>query len=142
MSSLNHPRLIKCVRAEALEILYKFEPCNNKINSFWATPAVAGQRGGPARHFDLKQADTELQPSKPQHLNAGSERRIVKEKEVLYMMLELAPNGEMYEYLRYSGYFQEELARYYFQQLAMGIQYMHSQGISHRDLKLENLLLD
>ena len=24
----------------------------------------------------------------------------------------------------------------------MGIQYMHSQGIAHRDLKLENLLLD
>ena len=57
-------------------------------------------------------------------------------------MLELAPNGELYEYLRHTGHFQEELARFYFRQLIDGLAYMHSQGIAHRDLKLENLLLD
>ncbi len=57
-------------------------------------------------------------------------------------MLELAPNGELYDYLRYTGHFQEELARYYFRQLIDGLAYMHGQGVSHRDLKLENLLLD
>lgn len=39
---------------------------------------------------------------------------MVKEKEVLYIMLELAPNGELYDYLRHTGHFQEELARFYF----------------------------
>jgi serine/threonine protein kinase len=35
----------------------------------------------------------------------------------------------------------ESKARYYFRQIADGINYMHSRGFAHRDLKLENILL-
>ena len=41
-----------------------------------------------------------------------------------------------------TGAFPEEVCRFYFHQLVDGIEYMHDQGISHRDLKTENILLD
>ena len=37
MSCLNHPRLVKCVRAEAKETLYVFENGSEK-SPLWATP--------------------------------------------------------------------------------------------------------
>lgn len=36
----------------------------------------------------------------------------------------------------------EDLARWLFQQLCIGLQYCHALGVANRDLKLENLLLD
>ena len=37
---------------------------------------------------------------------------------------------------------QEQEARWIFQQLIIGLDYCHSQGVANRDLKLENILLD
>ena len=36
----------------------------------------------------------------------------------------------------------EEIVRYYFKQLLEAVDHMHKEGFWHRDLKLENLLLD
>ena len=36
----------------------------------------------------------------------------------------------------------EEAARWFFQQLVLAVDYCHSLGIAHRDIKLENALLD
>eukprot|EP00485_Elphidium_margaritaceum_P011736 CAMPEP_0202692086 /NCGR_PEP_ID=MMETSP1385-20130828/6563_1 /ASSEMBLY_ACC=CAM_ASM_000861 /TAXON_ID=933848 /ORGANISM="Elphidium margaritaceum" /LENGTH=595 /DNA_ID=CAMNT_0049347561 /DNA_START=96 /DNA_END=1883 /DNA_ORIENTATION=+ len=56
--------------------------------------------------------------------------------------LELAPGGELFDYLMYSGHFDDAATRSYFKQLIDGLQAMHSVGFAHRDLKPENLLLD
>jgi len=40
------------------------------------------------------------------------------------------------------GRFTEDEARFYWQQLLQGVLYCHRKGLCHRDLKLENLLLD
>ena len=37
---------------------------------------------------------------------------------------------------------EEKTCRYFFNQLTQAISHMHSKGYSHRDLKLENILLD
>lgn len=44
--------------------------------------------------------------------------------------------------VRLAGHFTEDEARYFFQQLIAGVQYCHENGVAHRDLKLENTLLD
>ena len=62
--------------------------------------------------------------------------------DVTYAVLELAQNGEIFEYLVTTGRFEEPIARYYFLQFISAINHCHEKGFAHRDLKPENLLLD
>ena len=63
-------------------------------------------------------------------------------KQVIYIVLELATGGELFDYVATTGRFDEPIARFYFQQLIEGLEYVHKKGVSHRDLKPENLLFD
>lgn len=65
-----------------------------------------------------------------------------KEKNIDFIVLELAEGGEVFDFVAISGRFEGPLARYYFKQFMEGLAYCHQQGITHRDLKPENLLLD
>ncbi|ORC84688.1 putative protein kinase [Trypanosoma theileri] len=58
-----------------------------------------------------------------------------------YFVLELAEGGELFDLIISQRYFKEDVARLYFQQLISAIDYCHSNGVAHRDLKAENLLL-
>lgn len=44
--------------------------------------------------------------------------------------------------LRKSKTIPEELTKHIFKQIVAGIKYIHESNISHRDLKLENILID
>ncbi|CAA7019429.1 unnamed protein product [Microthlaspi erraticum] len=73
---------------------------------------------------------------------------IVRFKEViltpshLAIVMEYAAGGELYERICNAGRFSEDEARFFFQQLISGVSYCHAMQICHRDLKLENTLLD
>jgi len=73
---------------------------------------------------------------------------IVRFKEVLLtpthlgIVMEYAAGGELFEIICNAGKFSEDEARFFFQQLISGVNYCHSMQICHRDLKLENTLLD
>ncbi|KAH7277026.1 hypothetical protein KP509_39G030600 [Ceratopteris richardii] len=56
--------------------------------------------------------------------------------------MEYAAGGELFERICSAGRFSEDEARYFFQQLICGVSYCHDMQICHRDLKLENTLLD
>ncbi|XP_077244868.1 serine/threonine-protein kinase SAPK3-like [Tasmannia lanceolata] len=60
----------------------------------------------------------------------------------LAIVLEYAAGGELFEKICSAGRFSEDEARFFFQQLISGVSYCHSMEICHRDLKLENTLLD
>jgi len=61
---------------------------------------------------------------------------------VSLVLMELAPHSDFFEFLLTKKVqLSEMLARTYFHQLIQGVEYMHSQGVAHRDLKLENLLV-
>ncbi|XP_050205454.1 serine/threonine-protein kinase SAPK7-like [Mercurialis annua] len=73
---------------------------------------------------------------------------IIRFKEVvltpthLSIVMEYAAGGELFERICSAGRFSEDEARYFFQQLISGVDYCHFMQICHRDLKLENTLLD
>ncbi|KAI8530292.1 hypothetical protein RHMOL_Rhmol11G0045500 [Rhododendron molle] len=60
----------------------------------------------------------------------------------LAIVMEYAAGGELFARICSAGRFSEDEARFFFQQLISGVSYCHSMEICHRDLKLENTLLD
>ncbi|GAB2282563.1 Serine/threonine-protein kinase srk2i [Dionaea muscipula] len=73
---------------------------------------------------------------------------IIRFKEViltpthLAIVMEYASGGELFERICNAGRFSEDEARFFFQQLISGVSYCHAMQVCHRDLKLENTLLD
>ncbi|KAK7399682.1 hypothetical protein VNO78_10871 [Psophocarpus tetragonolobus] len=59
----------------------------------------------------------------------------------LAIVMEYAAGGELFNQVC-KGKIGEDNARYFFQQLISGVSYCHEMEICHRDLKLENALLD
>jgi len=57
-------------------------------------------------------------------------------------VLEFASGGELFDFLMFTGCFDEYASRSYFHQMIDGLEAMHKLGIAHRDLKPENLLLN
>jgi len=64
-----------------------------------------------------------------------------KKESTTVLVLEMASQGEIFDFFMYSGKFEPELARWFFKQMLEGLDYCHKQGISHRDLKPENCML-
>jgi len=60
----------------------------------------------------------------------------------IWLVTELCAGGELFDYLVEKGRIDEYEARIIFGQLCLAVGYVHDRGAVHRDLKLENVLLD
>jgi PAS domain-containing protein len=60
----------------------------------------------------------------------------------IFMVMELLNGGEMFEYCASIGALPEQHARNFWRQLVGGVDYLHRSFICHRDIKLENMVLD
>eukprot|EP00762_Andalucia_godoyi_P001933 ANDGO_06098.mRNA.1 CBL-interacting serine/threonine-protein kinase 26 len=76
------------------------------------------------------------------HPNIVNLNEVLQTQRNIYIVLELITGGELFDRIVQAKRFDEDTARYFFQQLIVGIEYCHKNNIAHRDLKPENLLLD
>jgi serine/threonine-protein kinase Chk2 len=74
------------------------------------------------------------------HVNIISYLEIYDTEDTLYIVLELATGGELFDRLVNTGPFKESEAKIVFRQMVEAVAYLHSQDIVHRDLKPENVL--
>ncbi|KAF7992468.1 hypothetical protein HCN44_001806 [Aphidius gifuensis] len=57
------------------------------------------------------------------------------------IMLEFMQGGKLFDRITKNGGLSEKLTKFYFYQIATAVEYLHDKGITHRHLKLENILL-
>lgn len=56
--------------------------------------------------------------------------------------MDLCTGGEIFFHLNKLRQFPEETARFYFSEIVVGLEYLHSKNVVYRDIKPENILVD
>lgn len=74
------------------------------------------------------------------HTNIIQLIEVFETQERVYMVMELATGGELFDRIIAKGSFTERDATHVLQMVLEGVKYLHTLGITHRDLKPENLL--
>ncbi|XP_034542041.1 NUAK family SNF1-like kinase 2 [Notolabrus celidotus] len=67
---------------------------------------------------------------------------VFENKDKIVIVMEYASRGDLYDYICDKRNISEREARHFFRQIVSAVHYCHQNGIVHRDLKLENILLD
>lgn len=76
------------------------------------------------------------------HPNITRLYEVMESKNMIYLVTEYAPRGEIFDHLVANGRMKEEEAARVFAQIVSAVDYCHGKGVVHRDLKAENVLLD
>lgn len=67
---------------------------------------------------------------------------IFQDPRFVYFGMELCPGGDLMTMLCQKGKVKVENVRVYMAQVLFGLQFMHSKGVIHRDVKPDNILID
>jgi serine/threonine protein kinase len=70
------------------------------------------------------------------HKNVVGLIEVMRTRTHIFLVLEYVVGGELFEKIVEEGKFNEDMARFYFIQLMDGVEYIHTLGICHRDLKV------
>ncbi|KAK2851500.1 hypothetical protein Q5P01_007776 [Channa striata] len=76
------------------------------------------------------------------HTNIIRFYEVFESRDKIVIVMEYASRGELYDYIQERRRLPETEARGIFRQIASAVHYCHKNGVVHRDLKLENILLD
>nr|XP_061825585.1 NUAK family SNF1-like kinase 1 isoform X1 [Nerophis lumbriciformis] len=67
---------------------------------------------------------------------------VFENKDKIIIVMEYASKGELYDYISERRRLSERETRHFFRQIVSAVHHCHKNGVVHRDLKLENVLLD
>lgn len=125
--------------------VYKIVDLDN--NKIYAMKTFPYQNGKPSIFYLNETRFKDLSP----HENVIVAIHAVEEEEIpingkttkiSYIIMEYASRGNFFNFIKnYSAHLDEKLTRTYFRQLIDGLEFLHSNGVAHLDLKPENLLI-
>lgn len=76
------------------------------------------------------------------HKNVLELFEVFQNSKYIFLVLEHIQGGELFDYVVKRGRLPDDEAFHFFKQIILGLEYCHTKLICHRDLKLENLLVD
>ncbi|KDR73994.1 hypothetical protein GALMADRAFT_141745 [Galerina marginata CBS 339.88] len=101
------------------------------------------RRGNVDSSVRMSKVEREIEVLKTlKHPNIVRLYDVIETDKYIGIILEYASGGELFDHILAHRYLREKDAAKLFSQLISGVWYIHQKKIVHRDLKLENLLLD
>lgn len=79
---------------------------------------------------------------KLRHDNVVKIYETIETKKHIIIVMELCAGGDLLNYVRKRRRLKEPVAKKIFKQIIDGLKYIHSKYVAHRDIKLDNILLD
>ena len=76
------------------------------------------------------------------HPNITKILEMFEDEKYFLIIMEYINGGNLFSFVKKRRKLSEKTAKFLFRQIILGIKYIHEQGIVHRDIKLENLLID
>ena len=143
------------------------EPSINTTNDFYRIGKCIGKGAFGKVHLAVQKLTQTLVAiksiNKQYLLDEGSRRKVMQEVYILkkirhwnvvqfyetfetekyiLLVMELWGGGDLLNYVRKRRRLKEDLAKYFFKQIIEGLHHIHHKNIVHRDIKLDNILLD
>ncbi|KAI4343221.1 hypothetical protein MLD38_027750 [Melastoma candidum] len=129
-----------CVRLPVVDFKLGF---NNQTTTSHQVPIAANSASKEKAQTHIKELEEEVKllknlshPNIVRYLGTG------REEESLNIFLEFVSGGSISSLLGKFGAFPETVIRTYTKQLLLGLEYLHKNGIMHRDIKGANILVD
>ena len=76
------------------------------------------------------------------HPNITKILEMFEDEKYFLIIMEYINGGNLFSFVKKRRKLSEKTAKFLFRQIILGIKYIHEQNIVHRDIKLENLLID
>jgi len=91
----------------------------------------------------LSRVDTEVEAMVMlDHPSVVAVKEVLETEASIFLVMEYCAGGHLEDYISPTRPMSEAAGRFYFGQLMAGVTYCHEKGVCHRDLRVENLMLD
>ena len=80
--------------------------------------------------------------SKLNHQNITKILEMFEDEEYILIIMEYINGGNLFSFVQKRRKLSEKISKFLFRQIILGIKHIHSQNIVHRDIKLENILIN
>eukprot|EP00934_Nitzschia_sp_Nitz4_P002074 Nitzschia sp. Nitz4//scaffold131_size63436//538//1777//NITZ4_006258-RA/size63436-snap-gene-0.46-mRNA-1//-1//CDS//3329535217//2074//frame0 len=77
-----------------------------------------------------------------QHPHVMGVLDVLQDEEYLLLFMPYCSSGDLFGFVQQAGRFPEPMARYWFRQILDGLSHLQRKGVCHRDMSLENILVD
>ncbi|KAI8882021.1 kinase-like protein [Backusella circina FSU 941] len=112
----------------------------SQLDMSYAAVKVLSKTGLNHDQLRLQQLEIDIQTSLNHH-HLLKLHRVIQDNDYIYMVMELCDGGDLFDYVANGEPVSESSIKKLFSQILDAVQSMHNNGVYHRDIKLENILL-